>query len=139
MRSAVKFGYAFCLALAIGMPAGARPDVTCLMGPFILYFDHGSSDLDTRSRSILDEAVKLYGECGPARTQIDGYTDTSEPRSLSRKRAIAARAYLAKAGLPTGDIMIRGSGSDRLRVPTPPNTPEGRNRRVVITYGPPSE
>jgi outer membrane protein OmpA-like peptidoglycan-associated protein len=70
---------------------------------------------------------------------IDGHTDTSERRSLSTKRAIAVRSYLVRAGLAIDEMTIRGNGSERLRVPTPPNTSERENRRVEITYGPPSE
>lgn len=104
---------------------------------FTLYFDKGSTRLSRDSEAqwtaILDKLK--------ARQAVDltvaGHTDTvSTPRindalALRRARTIAAR--LRASGLKATDIVIEGYGARRLEVPTPPQTNEPRNRRVVIT------
>ncbi len=88
---------------------------------------------------MLDNVVEQRGNCGSTRAIIGGHTDTSEPRSLSRQRAVAARAYMAGTGLPLSELTIYWFGSDKPRVPTPPGKREGQNRRVEIIYAPLSE
>ena len=122
--------------MAVGTPVSGRAPMIC-PGPYILFFGHRSAKLNERSRWVLDNALKQRGDCGEMRALIVGYTDTSEPRLFSRKRAEAARYYMARHGMPAADITIRWQGSDRLRVPTPPDTAEEQNRRVEITYSPP--
>ena len=136
MRLAMNWVCALSMALAFSVPASSRLPSSCMTGPFVLLFDHGSSKLDDRSNWVLRYAINLQGRCGYAHAYVQGNTDTSEPRSLSRKRAIVAGAYLRKNGLSSKDITVRWAGSENLRVPTPPNTSEPLNRRVDIMYGP---
>jgi outer membrane protein OmpA-like peptidoglycan-associated protein len=136
MPSGVKYLALVPLLTAIGMPVSGRMPMTC-PGPYILFFGHRSVKLNERSRWVLDNALKQRGDCGPMRALIIGFTDTSEPRLFSRKRAEAARDYLARHGMPVADLTIRWQGSETLRVPTPPDTAEEQNRRVEITYSPP--
>jgi outer membrane protein OmpA-like peptidoglycan-associated protein len=122
--------------IAVGTPATGGLLLSCSPGPFIIFFEHSSSKLDSDSATILNNAVNQRGDCGEMQALIAGYTDTSERRELSKMRAATARAYMIKRGMPKRDTTIRWYGSDRMRVPTPPRTAEAQNRRVEIIYGP---
>ena len=136
MRLAMNSVCAVTLALAFSIPASSRLPNSCVTGPFVLLFNHGSSKLDDRSSWVLRYAIDFQGRCGYVHAYVQGNTDTSEPPSLSRKRAIVAGTYLRENGVSAKDITVTWSGSENLRVPTPPNTSEPLNRRVDIMYGP---
>jgi outer membrane protein OmpA-like peptidoglycan-associated protein len=73
---------------------------------------------------------------------IGGYTDTvgktEDNQELSRKRAQAIAQWFAKKGLQV-QIFAQGFGERALRVQTPDNTDEARNRRAsyVLSVQPP--
>jgi outer membrane protein OmpA-like peptidoglycan-associated protein len=125
--------------MAVDTPAIGGLPLSCSPGPFIIFFEHSSSKLDSNSATILNNAVSRRGDCGEMQALIAGYTDTSERRNLSKMRAATVRAYMIKRGMPERDITIRWYGSDRMRVSTPPRTAEAQNRRVEINYGPVSQ
>lgn len=75
---------------------------------------------------------------------IGGYTDTvgkpDDNVELSRKRAHAIASWFAAHGIQT-PILAQGFGEAALKVPTPDNTDEPRNRRasyVLATQPPPA-
>lgn len=75
---------------------------------------------------------------------IGGYTDTvgsaADNLELSRKRAQAIAQWFAKKGVTAG-IQFQGFGETALKVATPDNTDEARNRRasyVLSTQPPPA-
>jgi outer membrane protein OmpA-like peptidoglycan-associated protein len=69
--------------------------------------------------------------------EVIGYTDTvgdeSYNQQLSLKRAEAIRDKLIRDGLNPDSISVAGRGDLDPAVPTAPQTPEARNRRVEIT------
>ena len=113
------------------------PSGECSNGPYILFFDSGSARIRPADRKTLRDGVKWARVCGPARWEVWGHTDTSEPANLSRKRALVVRAYLESRGVPHRLIHIEALGATRQRVQTPPATREPQNRRVEVTLGPP--
>ena len=58
-------------------------------------------------------------------------------KALSQQRAAAVAAYLeSKFGVNEGRLQAVGMGEQGLLVPTPPNTPNDKNRRVnVVNLG----
>ena len=53
---------------------------------------------------------------------------------LSEKRAETVATELVTAGIPAEIVVIEAFGETDLAVPTPDNTPEQANRRVVIDF-----
>ncbi len=78
-----------------------------------------------------------------AKLYIIGFTDTVGPagknQKLSQKRAKAIAEYFYKKGV-WAEIYYAGMGERGLKVPTPDNTDEVRNRRAVylLTANPPT-
>ena len=102
-------------------------------------FASGSADLTPA-------AIKTLGELGKALTdprlaagkfRIEGHTDTvgtaDANKALSAARAKAVADYLASTyHVDPSKLQAIGMGEDGLLVKTPAQTPEIRNRRVVI-------
>lgn len=100
-----------------------------------------------KSTKVLDQVASvLAADRRIVRVEISGHTDNVGPaeknRDLSRRRADAVVAYLAKKkGVPVGKIVATGQGPDKPVGDN--NTPEGReqNRRVefkIIRGGAPA-
>jgi OOP family OmpA-OmpF porin len=106
-------------------------------------FATGSADLTPQARQTLDQLGKALSSSDLAqyRFRIEGHTDTVGPvdlnKTLSQQRADAVAAYLqSKYGVSTNRLQTIGMGEDGLLVPTPPNTPNEKNRRVnVVNLG----
>ncbi|MGH7071129.1 MAG: OmpA family protein, partial [Acetobacteraceae bacterium] len=91
--------------------------------------------LDALGEALSSQQLSAY------RFRIEGHTDTvgspAYNQALSQRRADAVAAYLErKFGIPSSRLETIGMGEQGLLVPTPPNTPEAKNRRVqVINLG----
>jgi len=103
-------------------------------------------DFQTGSAALTPDAMATLDQLGKALTspqlaaytfKIAGHTDTvGDPainQSLSDARAQAVKSYLeAKFGISDTRLQAVGLGENDLLVPTPPQTPNQRNRRVQI-------
>jgi OmpA-OmpF porin, OOP family len=106
-------------------------------------FASGSADLTPEARQTLDQLGKALSSSDLAqyRFRIEGHTDTVGSqdlnKALSQQRADAVAAYLqSKFGVNTARLQTIGMGEEGLLVPTPPNTPNEKNRRVnVVNLG----
>jgi len=106
-------------------------------------FANGSAELTPDAIRTLDELGRALAskDLASYRFRIEGHTDTVGGRdynlSLSERRADAVVGYVAKKfGVDPSRLQAVGMGEDGLLVPTPPQTPEPRNRRVqVINLG----
>ncbi len=106
-------------------------------------FANGSAELTPAAIRTLDELGRALSSKDLAgyRFRIEGHTDTvgslDYNRALSERRAEAVVDYVAKKyGVDPSRLQAVGMGEDGLLVPTPPQTPEPRNRRVqVINLG----
>jgi outer membrane protein OmpA-like peptidoglycan-associated protein len=106
-------------------------------------FQTGSAQLSPSAMRILDNlggaltSPSLAGD----RFRIEGHTDTvGTPelnKTLSEQRAAAVVGYLTeKFHIDPARLDPVGLGEAELAVPTPPQTPEARNRRVrVVNLG----
>lgn len=85
------------------------------------------------SLAKITETLAKYQAVGPIRLYVVGHTDTVGSAKynlgLSLKRAQAIAAWF-RTGAPDLPIAYEGFGEQALRVPTPDNTSEPRNRRV---------
>jgi OOP family OmpA-OmpF porin len=102
-------------------------------------FASGSADLTPRARDTLDQLGKALSSSDLAqyRFRIEGHTDTvgsaDYNKALSQQRADAVAGYLeSKFGVKSDRLQAVGMGEQGLVVPTPPNTPNDKNRRVAV-------
>jgi OmpA-OmpF porin, OOP family len=106
-------------------------------------FPSGSADLTPAARASLDALGKALSspDLATYRFRIEGHTDNVGARYanlvLSRDRAKAVVDYLTEQYHVRRDRLVAvGMGQEDPLVPTPPQTPEARNRRVqVINLG----
>jgi outer membrane protein OmpA-like peptidoglycan-associated protein len=124
-------------------PAAAMPlsssDVAAPNANLAVDFETGSADLTPQAMATLDQLGKALTspELAAYNFKIAGHTDTvgdpSINQALSDQRAQAVKSYLeAKFGISDARLQAVGLGENDLLIPTPPQTPEQRNRRVQI-------
>ncbi len=102
-------------------------------------FATGSARLTPQAMATLDQLGKALksSELAGYHFRIEGHTDTvgapGYNKTLSEQRAETVVNYLSnKFGLQSSRLEAVGMGEDGLLVPTPPQTPEPRNRRVQV-------
>jgi OmpA-OmpF porin, OOP family len=124
----------------------AAAPTTASQGPSVslsVEFASGSADLTPQARQTLDQLGKALtsSDLAQYRFRIEGHTDTvGSPelnKTLSQQRADAVAAYLeGKFSVNAARLQSIGMGEQGLLVPTPPNTPNDKNRRVnVVNLG----
>jgi outer membrane protein OmpA-like peptidoglycan-associated protein len=102
-------------------------------------FQTGSAQLTPQAVSTLDQLGKALTSTtlSAYHFKIVGHTDTTgieaANQSLSEERAAAVKSFL-ETNFKVSDARLQalGVGESDPMVPTPPNTPELRNRRVQI-------
>jgi OmpA-OmpF porin, OOP family len=126
--------------------AANRPASTAPATPTVsltVNFPNGSAELTPDAIHTLDALGSALSskDLATYRFRIEGHTDTvgsrDYNRTLSERRAEAVVNYVAKQyGVDPSRLQAVGMGEEGLLVPTPPGTPEPRNRRVqVINLG----
>ncbi len=102
-------------------------------------FATGSAALTPSARQTLDALGKALNDPKLVhdRFRIEGHTDTvgtaAANQALSAERAKRVAQYLKdKYGVSAARLNAIGMGEQGLAVATPPQTPEPRNRRVVV-------
>lgn len=128
-------------AAPAGTPQGAA-STAALRAPSVslfLQFPVGSAELTTEAIHVLDDLGKALNDQALAgyRFRIEGHTDTVGTRDynlrLSERRAAAVVYYLAdRFHIDRNRLLAVGMGKDGPLVATPDQTPEPRNRRVMI-------
>lgn len=106
-------------------------------------FATGSAALTPQAKRTLDQLGKALSsqDLSKYRFRIEGHTDTvgtaAQNLSLSQQRAAAVASYLEQTyGIAPTRLQPIGMGEQGLLVPTPPQTPNPKNRRVeVINLG----
>ncbi|HTB43778.1 MAG TPA: OmpA family protein [Acetobacteraceae bacterium] len=122
-------------------PAGA-PTQAAAKTPSVslnIQFATGSADLTPQAIRSLDQLGQALSTPTLAayHFRIEGHTDTvgspDQNKSLSERRAEAVVGYLtSKYQIDASRLQAIGMGEDGLAVSTPANTPEARNRRVLV-------
>jgi OOP family OmpA-OmpF porin len=102
-------------------------------------FASGSSDLTPQAIQALNELGRALSskDLAAYKFRIEGHTDTvgtpEANRALSEQRAKAVVAFITSHfGVDEGRLQAVGMGEQELAVPTPAQTPEPRNRRVLV-------
>jgi outer membrane protein OmpA-like peptidoglycan-associated protein len=114
-------------------------DVTAPNANLAVDFQTGSANLTPQAMATLDQLGKALTspQLAAYNFKIAGHTDTvGDPatnQSLSDARAQAVKSYLeTKFGISDSRLQAVGLGESDLLDPTPPQTPDQRNRRVQI-------
>lgn len=128
VRAIVAIAAALLLS---GLPAAATS--LCTPGPFIIFFDRGSSILKHEATETLDNMIEIVGDCGMT-SHVSGHADTAEDPKIVRNRLRAVRGYLAARGLFTKSANMVDEGMTNLRVATGAKVLERQNRRVEIIF-----
>ncbi len=104
-----------------------------------IQFATGSAELTPQAIHALDQLGQALSTPTLAayHFRIEGHTDTvgspDQNKSLSERRAEAVVGYLtSKYQIDASRLQAIGMGEDGLAVSTPNNTPEARNRRVLV-------
>jgi outer membrane protein OmpA-like peptidoglycan-associated protein len=104
---------------------------------YTLYFVEGSDELVPDSKEAFEDIFKEIAARKAAEIFVTGHTDTvGSPKDndrLSRERAVSVEKLFIARGISADALVAAGRGERELLVPTPSNTPEPKNRRVVIT------
>ncbi len=102
-------------------------------------FASGSADLTPQAVQALNELGRALSSNDLAgyKFRIEGHTDTvGTPEAnqlLSQQRAQAVVTYITSHfGVDASRLQAIGKGEEDLAVPTPAQTPEPRNRRVLV-------
>lgn len=119
------------LAVALGLfatPASAHQ--------FLDYFAYGRTELSPAGNQMVRSVVTYVRDQPPSRILIVAHMDTAEATEfsdeLSRRRAQAVASELAILGVDPALIELQGRGATQLARPTPPNTADPLNRRVIV-------
>jgi OOP family OmpA-OmpF porin len=103
-----------------------------------IYFEFDKSNLTPEAQAQLDDIIFDIKDRQLGGIVSAGHTDTAGPPPynmvLSQKRADTVATELVKAGIPAQIITTEAFGETDLAVPTPDNTPDQANRRVVIDF-----
>jgi outer membrane protein OmpA-like peptidoglycan-associated protein len=116
-------------------PAATTVAIQSVEMPSRITFDFGSDLITDESKASLERVVIAMISNPDWRVTLEGHTDLDGlpdlNRSLSERRAHAARAYIASAGIAPERLSAIGFGALR---PVAPNNPVGNilNRRVDI-------
>lgn len=124
-------------------PAKLRADNASLFdlrppkpGRYIVHFDIGGTALTPESQQAMDAALADALVRSGGDIVITGHTDTVGPGpgndELSHLRAQEVQQMFIGRGFPALRIEAAGRGGRELLIPTPDETEEPRNRRVVI-------
>jgi len=118
----------------VGHPPAAAPAVS-----LNVLFATGSAELTPEAVQTLNDLGRALSDptLTTYRFRVEGHTDTvggrDYNRALSDRRAIAVAEYLAgRFNVDRSRLQPVGLGQEGLLVPTPDQTPEPRNRRVLV-------
>lgn len=120
--------------IRVGQPPAAAPAVS-----LNVLFATGSAELTPQAVQTLNDLGRALTDPTLAnfRFRVEGHTDTvggrDYNRALSDRRANAVAEYLAgRFNVDRSRLQPVGLGQEGLLVPTPDQTPEPRNRRVLV-------
>ncbi len=121
-----------------GIRVGQQPASAPAVSLNVL-FATNSADLTPAAVQTLDDLGRALTDptLAPYRFRVEGHTDTVGSRdrnkALSDRRAIAVAEYLTQRfHVDRARLEPVGMGEEGLAVPTPDQTPEARNRRVLV-------
>jgi outer membrane protein OmpA-like peptidoglycan-associated protein len=118
--------------------AKMEPKLPPVPGPYVVYFDTDSFELDEKSLALIKEAAGKASSAQVMKAVLSGHTDSVGPDSynkdLSRARVIAVGNALMEAGVSQKLVQKDYYGESKPRIATPDNTANRDNRRVEIEF-----
>ncbi len=118
--------------------AKTEPKLPPVPGPYVVFFDTDSFELNEKSLAIIKEAAGKGASAQVMKAVLSGHTDTvgsdEYNKALSRARVIAVGNALMEAGVSRKLVQKDYYGESKLRVATPDNTAKQDNRRVEINF-----
>ncbi len=118
--------------------AKMEPKLPPVPGPYVVFFDTDSFELNEKSLAIIKEAAGKGASAQVMKAVLSGHTDTvgsdEYNKALSRARVIAVGNALMEAGVSRKLVQKENYGESKLRVATPDNTAKQDNRRVEISF-----
>ena len=122
-----------------GAPSQPQPPAPAPAISLSVQFATGSAELTPQAIHTLDNLGKALSDPTLVgyRFRIEGHTDTVGTRqynkALSDRRAATVVDYLINNfRVDRGRVQAVGMGEDDLLIPTPDQTPEPQNRRVLV-------
>jgi len=104
---------------------------------FLLYFLEGRDDLTPDSQQVIQQVFAEIARRPSPEIVVIGHTDrvgtVASNDALSLRRAQKVRDDLIKRGIAPERIETAGRGEREPLVPTAPQVPERRNRRVEVS------
>ena len=118
--------------------AAPVPKLAPVPGPYVVFFNTDSFELDEKSLAIIKEAAGNASAAKVMKAVLSGHTDTAGSddynKGLSRARVIAVGNALMEAGVSRKLVQKDYYGESKLRVATPDDTANRDNRRVEIDF-----
>ncbi len=118
--------------------AKMEPKLPPVPGPYVVFFETDSFELNEKSLAIIKEAAGMASSAQVMKAVLSGHTDTvgsdDYNKALSRARVIAVGNALMEAGVSRKLVQKDNYGESKLRVATPDNTASRDNRRVEISF-----
>jgi peptidoglycan-associated lipoprotein len=134
--TALLVGLAACQTAPTGRAAIVKAPQRCIDTIVQIYFDSWSADLNGESRAVIDEAAALARGCTVAKVEVLGLADAEGAPApnleLSKKRASAVTAALAKAGLPAAEFRLAAAGQAGATTANGDEQPMRRRADVVL-------
>ncbi|UBF26301.1 OmpA family protein [Kovacikia minuta CCNUW1] len=114
------------------------PEPITLQVPRYIHFALDKYFISPATAKVLDRIAQVLLENPSILVDIIGHTDYRASYTynlaLGMRRAIAARNYLLKRGVPPERMTIRSQGKRQLRYPGSTRLDHARNRRVEFDY-----
>ncbi len=124
------------LVTPLAAAPAAAPVTVALPAPFIVYFGFNKSDLDADAKATVADAAKAIKNYKVTKVIVEGNTDTMGTtafnQTLSEMRATTVDQALVGLGIPSNQQTMKAFGETHLKVATPDQTKEAKNRRVEI-------
>jgi outer membrane protein OmpA-like peptidoglycan-associated protein len=123
-----------------GVSVTRAGDRIILNMPSDITFDLNRADLKSDFYPVLGSVKDVIKEFNKTVVNVEGHTDTlgapDYNQNLSQQRANNVASYLTNQGVMAQRLIVQGYGESRLKVATPDNKNEPRNRRVEIQLSP---
>lgn len=108
--------------------------------PHSVFFEFDGARLSLAGKLRVKKLAARARHLDVPRITVLGHTDSAGGAAhnvtLSLRRADAVKRALIQSGVRRSQVAVAASGESRLRIATPDNTREPRNRRVEILFQP---
>lgn len=119
------------LCVGSSLPSRAGALTICSPGPWMAFFEEGSSELTSMGAEYLQSGLKSIDECKDTSLILTAHVGKGEDKDLAFRRAIVVQRYLVSLGISPDRILIVDLGDTRPRSSRAGGTPI-EDRRIEI-------